>query len=74
MTRRTAEPHNQDSAVADPAISDGGQEDYDDTAVDMPLRSPTSTSEAHRFPQQLFSMAYGMTIKARHRISPLHWG
>lgn len=64
MTRRTAEPHNQDSAVTDPAISDGGQEDYDDTAVDMPLRSPTSTSEAHRFPQQLFSMAYGMTIKA----------
>lgn len=64
MTRRTAEPHNQDSSVADPAVSDGGQEGYDDNSVDIPLRRSTSNSEAHRFPKHLFSMAYGMTIRA----------
>lgn len=64
MTRRTAEPHNQDSSVADPAVSDGGQEGYDDNSVDIPLRRSTSSSEAHRFPKHVFSMAYGMTIRA----------
>lgn len=64
MTRRTAEAHNQDSSVADPAVSDGGQEGYDDNSVDIPLRTTTSNSEAHRFPKHVFSMAYGMTIRA----------
>lgn len=29
----------------------------------MPLRTAATTSEARRFPQQLYSMAYGMTIR-----------
>lgn len=64
MTKRTAEPCNQDTAVAVPVASEDDQRGDDGTTVDMPLRTAHSSMETHRFPQQLFSMAYGMTIRA----------
>lgn len=65
MTRRTVEPQNlEDSPVAGPVVSDSQQGGDDGTTVDMPLRTTHPTSEARPFPQQLFSMAYGMTIRA----------
>ncbi|KAI3392040.1 hypothetical protein diail_6314 [Diaporthe ilicicola] len=64
MTRRTTAPHSQDSAVADQDVYGDEQNGSDDSMVEVPVRSLGSTSQASRLPRQLFSTAYGMTIRA----------
>ncbi|KAL1867922.1 hypothetical protein Daus18300_006197 [Diaporthe australafricana] len=65
MTRRTAAPPTQDSPVVAPDVSgDDEQRLSDDATVEMPVRALGSTSHASRLPKQLFSTAYGTTIRA----------
>ncbi|KAJ0109738.1 amidohydrolase [Diaporthe amygdali] len=64
MTRRTAETHRRDLPVAAPGDSAGDQGGSDNTTVGMPLRTTSNASVASRLPQQMFSTAYGLTVRA----------